>query len=348
MLKFNRRLFCVRDKEMFWKNILIVSVEFIIIALVIYLLKDLFNLVIFSFLFSYLIYNLQKFIVNKSHLNKTAVIILLYIIVIGLIGFFIYKYIPKIIIEIQLIIEEILKFNVPDGWEEYINFFTKQIDISKSYDTFVESLVVTGKILVQGSLNIFISLILSIFFVLDKEKITRFMSKFKKSKIARTYNKLEYFGINFLNSFGKVMQAQFLIALINSFLSMIALWVMGFPQLIGLGFMIFILSFIPVIGVVISLIPLSLIAFNVGGVIKVISVIIMIVLIHCLESYTLNPKLMSDRTSLPIFFIFIILIVGKYFIGMWGLLLGIPLFIFILDILGVKVSDEDPKTEHLN
>jgi len=335
------------EKQIFEKNILKTVAEFIFIALAIYLVKDLFNLLIFTFLFSYLIYNLQKFIVNKTNLNKTVVTILLYIIIIGLIGFFVCKYVPEIIKEVQIIFEEVSKFNVSDRWTEYMDFLTKQIDISKSYDTLMNALVTAGKSVVQGSLNVFISLILSMFFVLDKEKITKFLCKFKASKISRIYNHFEHFGISFLNSFGKVLQAQFLIALTNSILSTIALWFMGFPQLIGLGFMIFVLSFIPVVGVIISLIPLSLIAFNIGGVIKLISVIVMIVLLHCLESYILNPKLMSDKTSLPIFFIFIILIIGEHFMGVWGLLLGIPLFIFSLDILDVKVSDDCTKTKYL-
>lgn len=328
-------------KDEFLKNIIRTVIEFMIIAAIVYFIKDLFNLIIFTFLFSYLLYNLQKYIVSKTHLPKTLVTIGVYVIIVGLIVFFAYKYVPEIIKEIQIIYEEILKINVPDNLKVYIDILTKQIDISKSYDTLMNTLIVTGKSLVQGSANLFISLILSMLFILDIERIKKFMSKFKTSKASRIYNRLEHFGTSFLNSFGKVIQAQFLIALVNSVLSTIALWIMGFPQLIGLGFMIFVLSFIPVAGVIISLIPLSLIAFNVGGVIKIISVIMMIALLHSLESYILNPKLMSDKTSLPVFFIFIILIVGKQFMGTWGLLLGIPLFIFVLDILEVKVSDDN-------
>ncbi|WP_459479042.1 AI-2E family transporter [Clostridium saccharoperbutylacetonicum] len=327
-------------KDEFWKNVIRIVIEFIFIAVMIYLIKDLFNLIIFTFLFSYLIYNLQKNIVNKTQLPRTLVTIALYIVILGLIVFFAYKYIPEIINEIQIIYEEILKIKVPHSWKEYIDILTKEIDLSKSYDTLMSTLIVTGRSLLQGSANLFISLILSMLFILDIERIKKFISKFKTSKVSRLYNHIEYFGINFLNSFGKVIQAQFLIALVNSVLSTIALWIMGFPQLIGLGFMIFVLSFIPVAGVIISLIPLCLIAFNVGGVIKVIAVIIMIALLHSLESYILNPKLMSDKTSLPVFFIFIILTLGEHFMGTWGLLLGIPLVIFILDILEVKVSDE--------
>ncbi|KZL94009.1 AI-2E family transporter [Clostridium magnum] len=326
------------------KQILKNAAEYILLGLIIYLMRDLFNLVLFTFLFSYIIYNLQKFIVNKTHIHKAIITIFLYFIIIGLIGFFIYKYIPEIIKETQIIFKEISKITLPDRWAIYVNSLTEQIDIAKSYDKFMNTILSIGKNVVQGSLNVFISLMLSMFFVLDKEKIVRFVHKFKTSKISCVYNHFEYFGTNFLNSFGKVIQAQFLIALVNSLLSVIFLWIMNFPQLMGLGFMIFILSFIPVAGTVVSLIPLSLIAFNIGGLIKVVSVIIMIALIHCLESYILNPKLMSDKTSLPIFFIFIILIVGKHFMGVWGLLLGIPLFIFILDILNVKISDISKKS----
>ncbi|MBV7273485.1 AI-2E family transporter [Clostridium sp. PL3] len=306
-------------------------------------MQDLFNLILFTFLFSYIIYNLQKFIVSKIPVHKNIVTIFLYTIIIGLISFFISKYVPEIIKEVQIIFKELSTITVPDSWAIYVNSLTEQINIAKSYDKFMNTILNVGKNLVQGSLNVFIALMLSMFFVLEKEKIVKFVRKFKTSKISCVYNHFEYFGTNFLNSFGKVIQAQFLIALANTFLSVLFLWIMNFPQLMGLGFMIFILSFIPVAGTVISLIPLCLIAFNLGGLIKVVSVIIMIALIHCLESYILNPKLMSDKTSLPIFFIFIILIIGKHFMGVWGLLLGIPLFIFTLDILDVKISDGTKK-----
>ncbi len=132
-----------------------------------------------------------------------------------------------------------------------------------------------------------------------------------------------------------------MIAITNTILSVIGLAIMGFPQLFALAFMIFILSLVPVAGVFISLIPLCLIAFKIGGLIKVVFVLIMIFIIHAIESYVLNPKLMSDTTNLPIFFTFVTLIVSEHFMGTWGLLLGIPIFIFMLDIIGVDLSEKN-------
>ena len=100
--------------------------------------------------------------------------------------------------------------------------------------------------------------------------------------------------------------------------------------------MIFLFSLVPIAGVILSLIPLALIAFKIGGVIKVVDVVIIVVVLHSLESYVLNPKFMSDKTDLPVFLVFIILIVSEHFMGLWGLLIGIPLFIFALDLLKIK------------
>ncbi|WP_277407184.1 AI-2E family transporter [Lacrimispora xylanisolvens] len=143
-----------------------------------------------------------------------------------------------------------------------------------------------------------------------------------------------------MNSFGKVIELQIVIAFINSFLSVVALTIMGFPQTLGLGAMIFILGLVPVAGVIISLIPLSIIAFNIGGAFKIIEVIIMIFVLHSLETYVLNPKLMSAKTKLPVFLVFLILLVSEHYIGVWGLLLGIPMFMFLLDILDIRVKNE--------
>lgn len=139
----------------------------------------------------------------------------------------------------------------------------------------------------------------------------------------------------FLDTFGKVIEAQLLISLINCIITIIALWFMGFPNLLGLALIIFMLGLIPVAGVFISLVPLGLIAFSIGGVKYIVYLLILVVVIHAIEAYFLNPKLMSSKTNLPVFYTFVVLIFSEHFIGPWGLIIGIPLFVFFLDLIGV-------------
>ena len=155
--------------------------------------------------------------------------------------------------------------------------------------------------------------------------------------------KLHFLVENLLGTFGKVIEAQFIIAIVNTVLSVIALWIMDFPQLFGLGIMIFFLGLIPVAGVIISLIPLSLIAYTIGGFIQVLYILIIIAIIHAIEAYILNPKLMSSKTDLPIFYTFIVLIFSEHFFGVWGLIIGIPIFVFLLDVLEVTNTGDNKK-----
>ena len=67
----------------------------------------------------------------------------------------------------------------------------------------------------------------------------------------------------------------------------------------------------------------------------------MILVLHTLETYVLNPKFMSSKTELPIFYTFVVLLLGGHFFGTWGLIVSVPIFTFFLDILGVKTIGND-------
>lgn len=317
----------------------------VFIAIAFYLLRSVIDLILLTFLFTYLIYSfhgfLYKIIGRRFHISDTAVTIILYVILIGLIILVVWGYAPTIINESTEIFNEITNFKIDFGntsLGKFIAPLTKQLDIKsylKSGTGFIIKFAANiGKI----SLNVFIALMLSMIFMFERKTISKFMSKFETSKVSGLYNYLKMFSKNFLNSFGKVIQTQIIIAMVNTGLSVIALSIMRFPEILGLALMIFVLSLIPVAGVIISLVPLCIIAYQIGGLIKVIYVLIMIALLHVIESYVLNPKLMSAKTKLPVFFTFIILIISQHFMGIWGLLLGIPLFMFVLDLLSVTMN----------
>ena len=187
-----------------------------------------------------------------------------------------------------------------------------------------------------------LSTILSFVFILEKNRIVSFTTRMRNSKISWFYVELEYFGKKFISSFGKVIEAQILIALFNTFFTVIGLWILGFPYLFALSIMIFMLSLIPVVGFVISLIPLCIIGYNIGGLTMTIYVLAMIAVLHFMEGYFLNPKLMSSKMNLPMFYTFIVLLFSEHYIGVWGLILGIPIFVFFLDIL--EITRDEPSS----
>ena len=323
-------------------------VFFIAFFVFLYLIRSIINLLLLTFLFTYLIYSLQEFITKKIskivHINHDVISLALYTIIISFIIFIAYKYLPKILEQSLSILEQISdsNFSLNTNYipEDLLPLMQK-LDVQQYMKTVLGYTVSFVTDLGAMSVNAVLAFILSMTFIFGEKKIVRFIKRFKTSKISGIYNFLEYYGVNFLNSFGKVIQAQVIIAIVNTLLSVFMLYLIGFPKLVALSFMILILSLIPVAGVVISLIPLTIIGFKIGGIITVSYVLIMVIIIHAVEAYFLNPKLMSSKTKIPVFFTFIILIVSEHFLGIWGLLLGIPLFIFLLDVIEVEIPQKE-------
>ncbi|WP_249660780.1 AI-2E family transporter [Lysinibacillus fusiformis] len=317
------------------------------IAVALYLMRSMINLILLTFIITYLMNQLTtkttKKIRKYTPMNEKAVTVTLYLLLVAGIVAVIYKYLPIVTQQVTQLFDLIASFNLdPDDNEiaRYLAPTFEKIELGKyleqGVDITLKNITNIGKIIMQ----ILISLILSLFILLEKKRIIEFTAKFKDSKIGPLYDELNYFSRIFIRSFGKVIEAQFIIAAVNCVLSVIALSIMGFPHLIALGIMLFILGLVPVAGVIISLIPLSIIAYSIGGLMYIVYILVIVMVLHAIEAYFLNPKLMSAKTDLPIFYTFMVILFSEHFLGVWGLIIGIPLFMFLLDILGVTSSEE--------
>lgn len=328
---------------------------FALIGGLLYLMKDLLSLFLLTFLFIYIVNSAQKFLYRHIKrifpINRVIIIVSLYMIFLIFLAVALYIYVPviaketfSIVNKITLLYKNALSKHSGNFFVDSIVYLIRKVDLSPYYSSGSRLALSMLKDVGIFSMFTFLASILSMFFMLEKSKIVSFVHGFQNSKISWLYDEVSYFGVKFTNSFGKVIQTQIVISLINTILSTVSLWLLGFPNLFGLATMIFILGLVPVGGVFISLVPLVTIAFNIGGVQKVIYILVLIAVLHSLECYILNPKLMSEKTKLPVFFTFLVLIVSEHFMGAWGLIIGIPITMFILDVLEI-VPDETEKSK---
>ncbi|WP_028549065.1 AI-2E family transporter [Paenibacillus sp. UNC451MF] len=313
-----------------------------IICLLLFSIRDMLNLVLLTFLIAYVMHSLQQALSKRISkyvvVNSKVIIILLYLIFVTMIVFALIHYVPKLFIQIKQLKDSLVAFtNLPAPEDEFSRYIYKTLK-----DLNLQAYVKQGFEYVLRISNwgttFVLSLILSLVFILEKSRIVTFTFKLKASKLSWLYEELEYFGRKFILSFGKVIEAQLLIALCNTVFTVIGLWILGFPYLFALSIMIFMLSLVPVVGFVVSLIPLCLIGYNIGGLMMIVYVIAMIAVLHVLEGYLLNPKLMSSKMNLPMFYTFVVLVFSEHYLGVWGLILGIPIFVFLLDILDVETK----------
>ena len=313
--------------------------------LMIWLLRAMMSTVLLTFIFTFLSVNFIRLIQRHWSLSPFWIITPVYLIIIGLIYLLATHYIPNIIDSTVGLIKKVFNFYDSNKSQNdpLIALLAESVKNFKLDEQIKTGLTEVWRYVTNlGAIGftIVISFLLSYFYSFEVDWMNDFGQSFEKSKLNWLFQDIHFFARKFVNTFGVVLEAQVIIAVINTLLTAIALTILKFPSVPSLAMMVFFLSMIPVAGVIISLIPLSIIGYTVGGFQTMIYVWIAILAIHALETYVLNPKLMSSRTHLPIFVTFVVLLVSEQLLGTWGLVVGIPIFTFFLDVLGVQTLNK--------
>ncbi len=317
------------------------TVVLLIIILVLYLMKSMLSLILLTFIFTFLVLSLNKSIRKHVKIPSRLIIIGVYLIIVSLLYFAVTIYLPKLFTQTEAMAKYVINFyqnptSDTNTVMKYLNDYISNSEITAQMKNGVTLLFKYLTSIGSMGFTFVVSLMLSFFFTLEKKEMYHFSKGFLKGPFAWFFQDIYFFAEKFVNTFGIVLETQFIIAIFNTTLTTICLAVMNMPQLFSLSLLIFLMSLIPVAGVIISAIPMSFIGYSVGGINYVVYILIMLLVIHSIESYVLNPKLMSNKTELPIFYTFAVLFVSEHFFGMWGLIVGIPIFTFLLDIIGVK------------
>ena len=177
-----------------------------------------------------------------------------------------------------------------------------------------------------------LSLLLSFFIVFDLTKMRRGVRRLQGSRVKDFYLEIAPGLISFGRLIGRAFQAQAVIAFFNTVLTFLLIRILGIDNPLFLCVIVFFCSFIPVLGVVLSSIPIAIIAIAQpdGGVWLAFLAVVGILLIHLVEAWILNPKILGDMLHLHPVMVLAILAIGEHFFGVWGLLLGVPVIVYIL------------------
>lgn len=311
------------------------------IIAILFFLKDFITIILLTFIFIFLMVRLDSLIHRFIKIPTIVTAIVIYGVILLFLYFAITKYVPIIINQSSQLVTTVYQFyqNMPESENQVITWLQHYLDNSSLLEQLKNGASIALTYVKNiGSLGVsfVMAFILSFFYMIERKQMYRFSRLFLSSELGWYFQDVHFFAKKFVNTFGVVLEAQFIIAAINTIITTTALAFLGFSQLPSLALMVFILGLIPVAGVIISCIPLTILSYYQGGIHDVIIILIVIICIHFLESYVLNPKLISSKTDLPIFYTFVILIVSEELLGVWGLIVGIPIFTFFLDIMGVK------------
>lgn len=176
------------------------------------------------------------------------------------------------------------------------------------------------------------ALVLNFLICTEKTVIKNVFTHKPDSILAYQYKFLYSRFNKFYKYFKQVMGGQVIISFINLLITMAVVSLINLPHKLTLYSIVFICGLLPVIGNLISNTILTITALFSVGFFGALICLGLLIGIHKLE-YFLNSKIIGSIIRLPMFLTLFSLLIGEALLGIWGMIIAIPLFLTIKDEL---------------
>lgn len=197
---------------------------------------------------------------------------------------------------------------------------------------------------VQFVLELVLIPVLAFYFVLDYKSISRDVYG-----LVPVHRRREAIKIG--RSIGEILQSyifgQLILCAIAGILTAVVLAAMGLPYVVVLALFAGITRAIPIIGPVVSGIPIVLVGLlnSPNSLVVPIELTIFVVIMHFVESKLILPKLIGHRLHLHPAIVIIALLIGAEFLGIVGMFIAAPVAAIVRELLrfyyikpGIKIS----------
>ena len=181
--------------------------------------------------------------------------------------------------------------------------------------------------------QLFVAYIFALLILWDLPRLGAKVQTLGQSNLKRIYDEIAPGVITFGNGMGQAFQAQTLIALLNTLLTLIGLIALGIQLKDVLSLIVFLCSFIPVLGVIISTVPIALVGLvqDGGGPVTMLLAMGLVLVIHFIEAYILNPRIYGHVMHMHPLIVLAILFIAQSIFGLWGVILGVPTCQFVFN-----------------
>ncbi|WP_322020517.1 AI-2E family transporter [Clostridium butyricum] len=229
----------------------------------------------------------------------------------------------------------LLKLNIERQYLDLIN---------ENFNRFIDYVIrsVTDLLPILGTLltsvaskiwNIVLGIIISIYLLSDKEKFCALSKKITYAVFPKAVAEKSIEITHRSNStFGKFLVGKILDSVIIGILTFFILTVSKMPYAILISVIVGITNIIPFFGPFIGAIPSFIIILFVSPV-KALWFLVIILVIQQIDGNIIGPKILGDSIGVSAFWIlFAILVAGK-FLGLVGMIIGVPLFAVVYSLL---------------
>lgn len=186
--------------------------------------------------------------------------------------------------------------------------------------------------------NFFLGIVMSIYFLLAKEKLHAQLKKIMRAFLTtKRYRFVSRSARLADKNFGGYIKGQIADSIIMGIVSYVCLMLIGVPFFPLISTIVGIFSLIPVVGSLIGTIIGALIIFLVSPPAVIWFVIFMIVL-YQINIRMIRPYMIRVGVDASTMFMFASIIIMTGLIGFWGLVIGVPIFVILYTVLHSEVD----------
>lgn len=306
-----------------------------------YLFRDMFGLVFITYVMCFITHSVTSPLRRIFGLHRRLMVVTVYLVFLLLIGAFLFFLTPTLLGEARNFTAQIPRaLATIDAWAtanaSASGFLVPVLEQIKEYLT-PEQMILQGWTMGRGLLEaglhyvswFFLGLLFSFLIMLDLPRLTRSVRELRFTRLASVYAETADSVVLFARVVGENFRAQILISSVNTVLTAAGLLLLDVGGIALLCTLVFLCGLVPVLGVFLSSVPIFLMAVNGGGITLGLWAMVMIVIIHAVEAYFLNPRIVSAVMSINPVMTLIILYIAHGLIGLWGMLLGVPIAVYI-------------------
>lgn len=298
---------------------------------------------IWGFVIAYLLNPIMVYIEKKTKIKRIYSISIIYTLFLGLIFLIITLVTPNVIKSVVDLFNNIPKFankaftwstnflsenellnkfNVSSYLENYFNTFNKDVS---TYFTLGLQIVINN---LMGLSSFFMKLmsgiVISIYFLKDKESIIFNVKKFIYSILTETLAiKLVNFGKIVNTTFHKYFIGKIIDSIIFGTITFMGFMILKIPYALPFSLVIGVTNMIPYFGNIIGMAPAVIITIFFNP-IKSVEIVLFITTLSNIDGWFISPKIIGDKVGLSPLLIILGIVLGGGLFGILGMLLGVP------------------------
>lgn len=194
----------------------------------------------------------------------------------------------------------------------------------------------------SGIFDVFVSIIVSVYILLQRTTIMRFLRRFARALFKKnTYEAVNKYFTKANEVFFTFISSQLLDAIIVGILTTVAMLIIKVKYASLIGFTIGLFNMIPYIGAIVAVGIGILITFITGGLGKAVAMAIVVIILQQIDANIINPKIIGVSLEVsPLLVIFSVTVGGAYF-GIIGMFLGVPIAVVIKTVLNDWIDNKN-------